>query len=275
MNILYLVNILGLFIISALPSRAHICQQGENAREISEIFKDWAFDKDSVDLSLLSKDQAHYIHPNEGSPSQILELPAIHEASVDDGLLAVGTERGFILAALKKAKYLVLADYDRYAVLYNRINIALLLMSESIADYRDLRLTSDFDAWQQRSADFATNQPTYANFLAVLREKNSFDFWVENVRLSEDRLRTYQEGISQPNHQIFFLNRDPEQPLDLTIGRGGLSAREVLSSLYFKNANYLYDVVLFNHLQMLAKNKAIIAGRTDLGALWSLSSSRL
>ena len=88
-----------------------------------------------------------FVTPNEWHPEEMRELM---RGAPDGAYISVGTERGFIGAALTpNATHLVLADYDPKVVAYNKINIALLTLAKDRKHYVSLRKTESYQEWKK------------------------------------------------------------------------------------------------------------------------------
>lgn len=95
---------------------------------------------------------AQYVIPNEIYPE---EAKPIWSQAPKGVYISVGTERGFIGASLSpEATHLLLIDLVPEIVFYNRMNVLLLKVSNSLNDYLQLRQATSFDAWI-KAADFS------------------------------------------------------------------------------------------------------------------------
>ena len=100
---------------------------------------DRLFDFHEPDVELTTKPEviadkkASFLAPNEEYPADAVR---ILDQAVSGVYLSVGTERGFIGAALaSNITHLLLADRDPRVVFFNRINIALLTVAQSREEY--------------------------------------------------------------------------------------------------------------------------------------------
>jgi len=94
-----------------------------------------------------------FLKPNEEHPEHALP---IFEQARPGVYLSVGTERGFISAAVAGATHLLLVDRNPAAAAYNRANAALLALARDREDYRRLRqatLSQVSDAAEARGWD--------------------------------------------------------------------------------------------------------------------------
>jgi hypothetical protein len=90
------------------------------------------------------------LYPNEFN---LLENTHVWKNAQDiqsKAYISVGTERSFMGASLSKAGYLVGVDFDPEIVKFNRINAALLGLSQSRMDYVLLRFSRDFAGLKRR-----------------------------------------------------------------------------------------------------------------------------
>lgn len=138
--------------------------------------------------------------------------------------LSVGSERGFISAALsERATHLLLLDYSPSVVKFNRLNIALLQMSESLQDYLYLRFEAKF-------SDIMEHPGRWKISTSLLSDMNPENWkWWERER-------------TNPAWKAFHD----------------------LSSTDFEGANYLRDEKLFKRLRDMARADKIQAELYDL-----------
>jgi hypothetical protein len=149
--------------------------------------------------------------------------------------LAVGTDRGFIHAGLANSSHLFLLDYDPKTVQFNRINIALLRLSQSREDYAYLRLTASRTEWLKRLDSVSK---TERSALAALELPENFGFWTF--------VRTIPDFV--PFHE----------------GRRGRYTSENAKEPFFVGTNYLLnDDPLFAKIQRLAKESKIETALID------------
>jgi hypothetical protein len=181
-----------------------------------------------------------FIAPNEKNPIDMLSALDGQVADSRESYIAVGSERGFISAALTKAKILILIDYSSGVVDFNRINIGLLAISKDIEDYRHLRLYAQAGEWQKRAALFLKNQAAQlpSQYVRYLLNERNWYLWDKNVRKSE----SFSKGLHK---------KDSEE---------------------FTHANYLFDESLFAHIKKLVNDGQIISERLDLNAVESVNS---
>ncbi|MBL7555649.1 MAG: hypothetical protein JNM24_07485 [Bdellovibrionaceae bacterium] len=158
--------------------------------------------------------------PNEWNPQDAQEI--FIKASLNGSFVSVGSERGFIGASLAKSKFLFLADFDPEVFLFNKINIALLAISNSIEDYRFLRLNADFELWKSRA-----QQNNSSSYSEELQKISNWRLWNEYLRVHPNR-----------NWRVFHQN----------------TALANNNSLFFDGANYLWFQDQYEHLAKLAKS---------------------
>lgn len=141
--------------------------------------------------------------------------------------LSVGTERGFMSAAMHGANSegLILVDRDPKVVVFNYYNRALLALAHSPTDYRYLRLEASFEIIQKRLKTVDSLQLSEHNKV-VLQQHDLWKWW----RLIHQ----------MPSWKTFLINPESNQEGE------------------FRGANYLYDDQLFKKISQLAKNNKII-----------------
>lgn len=179
------------------------------------------------------KPEAFYDHssPNEWNPQDA--IPILNQ-SPPGVYLSVGSERGFIGAALARSSLLLLTDYNENVVGFNRINIGLLAVSTSLEDYRYLRLRADDNEWQRRARQ-STLPSSIVGSLLRFESWETWDFWVRSVNI-----RNWRQFHEDPSRQS--STEDP-----------------------FHGANYLWNIDQYEHLAALARAGKIEAHKLDLG----------
>ena len=164
-----------------------------------------------------------YFKPNEPYPARALP---VFQAAPEGAYVSVGTERGFIGAALSpRVTHLILVDRDVGINNYNRINVLLLRMAKDIADYRRLRLQPEIDEWISRAGEAALTEVDQQ----MLREY--FGVWKSDV-------------VNNSSFRAFH-----KEPSD--------------SGSKFYGANYLWNEELFARIQTFAKEGRISVGNLD------------
>ena len=171
-----------------------------------------------------------FIAPNEKNPQQA--IPALKKTP-GGVYLSVGTERAFIGAALSNADHLMILDYDRLTLLFNRINIALLKAAPDRESYLKLRLEASAAKWLSAAETLPSGSPERV----VLSDLNSFKWWEIKVR----------KGAQFERPQSFF-ELHQEKPANGA----------------FVGANYLWDDELFSKLHQMALDNKIEAHLVDL-----------
>lgn len=168
-----------------------------------------------------------YLAPNEFNPKDA--TPILN--SLSPGVyLSVGTERGFMAAALgKNISHLLLTDRNPLVVQYNRINILLLKLFNERERYV---------AWRTRA--------------------RSYDEWTALVKGSnlstEEKLWLGKDSVWQ------FWQRNAVQHTKMTSFHTPPSGE----SLPFHRANYLFDDTLFQRLHEMANRGNLQAVRVQL-----------
>ncbi|MCM2278662.1 MAG: hypothetical protein NDJ89_11365 [Oligoflexia bacterium] len=147
--------------------------------------------------------------------------------------VAVGTERGFIAAALNpKATHLLLTDATPSVTLYNRINIALLKLAQGdLKTYRALRLKSGAEEWRTRAAR--------------LRSEGRLDPASAELLSSEAVWKNWKFSVRDSSGFEAFHRRPGREDL-------------------FFRANYLHDPKLFERISRLAREDRIQAVTMNL-----------
>lgn len=172
--------------------------------------------------------EGNYVVPNETTP---IHAKPILARAAPGAYLSIGTERGFMMAALApQMSALICYDYDPAAVLFNWVNAGLLKLAHNRLDYLELRLHSSFEEWQLR----ISNTPLRPAIHDLLTQKDMFDWWKTYVREREN----FAEFHEPP----------PEGANDYP----------------FKDANYLHDDVLFANIHRLALQDKISVVQVDL-----------
>ncbi len=179
-----------------------------------------------------------YLAPNEFNT---FHLPPLVGKAARGAYVAVGTERGFIGAALDpQATHLVLVDHEPATVLYNRINTALLALSDTgdRADYWRLRMTASRQDW----IDAAQARHLPPEMTALLSDPQTWDWWRATAR---------SEGTAEyPTNWRYFYH-DQWRPE---------AEREP-----FRRSVYWNDDTLFARIQKMAKEGNIYSVPLDLG----------
>lgn len=179
-----------------------------------------------------------FIRPNERSLSRMKWITAAAEPGV---LLAIGTERGFFSAAINNQfTELLLIDMDPRAVLFNRLNIALLRLAHDRADYLHLRFEANFSEISSRArmSDLTITETEFYWWCSQARSRDAFAdlrFWQgrENNYMQSDKaferlsvmaknnlIGSYLIDISKPQSVKTFLK---EVVGDKTISMADLS----------------------------------------------------
>ena len=171
-----------------------------------------------------------FLIPNEEYPSDAIPLFDHAPAGV---YIAVGTERGFISAALTpNITHLLLADVDYEVVRYNRLNIALLKVAKSRRDYLHLRLGARAKEWKARAYASSIIDKKEIRLLA---DATIWKWWKEKVR-DYSKFRRFHAPLPHDRSVPFV----------------------------FKSANYLYYDALFERIKDLAVKNRIDVVQLDL-----------
>lgn len=201
----------------------------------------FGFDNGTIDQHMITKSadiqpKSRFVIANEENPIKLID--ALGDGKIPaESYWAVGFDRGFIGAALTKAKHLFLMDYDLYVVKISRINVGLLAISKNMADYRRLRIEAPISEWQRRSAEYLKEHYAQlpAQYVRYLPNEENWILW--------NRCRTgFAQGLHKENSNKFV------------------------------GANYLFEPTLFEHVKMLADQGLIVAERINLGDTKSLST---
>lgn len=167
--------------------------------------------------------KAPFVAPTEFSP---LDMSPITNEAKKGLYVSVGTDRGFIGAALSNANHLLLLDHNPDSVLFNRLNIALLKISKDRGDYMNLRLHASPDEFMSRAAA-----------ASVLNAEE------KQLLLDKDVMQGFRNLLSDP--QFGQLHKQ---------------------SGTFRGANYIYGEGYYRHLKNLADQGKIEAYHADLAA---------
>lgn len=183
------------------------------------------------DFKISLEEGGLFVCPNEHQP--VDSLPQLTHVPNGGAYLAVGTERGFVGAALLRSGALYLVDISKGAYVFNVINVWLLKTSENREAYVRNRLTGTIDHWKNLGGGWS--------HLTHDEQKALFDFWDFFVRGAEYIFLSDINGF-------FFLHAHPS-----TMIRPA-----------FQNANYLYDESLFKHIKHLAEVGRIYPNLADV-----------
>lgn len=187
----------------------------------------------------------NFISPNEYFPERAIP---IYLRANRGTYVAVGTERGFIGAALSRSNRLVLIDSSPEVVRYNRINIALLELARNREDYIRLRAQASASQWRDLAQTLAPSHP----LRSLLMQGENWTWWNNNVRTP------------------------PTRAMSLNWTFDSFNGRPRANSSLFRNANYTQDDALFTRLQTLARQNRIESHLIDLrdsGAISRLSTA--
>lgn len=201
---------------------------------LSLLFISWSSAKARIlpkDNTSLPEPQKSYATPNEQNPQQ---GRAIYQMAPEGVYVSVGTERGLIgFAFAEKTSHLLLVDWDRNVVLYNRININLLKMAESPQHLLWLRTEAMHAEWKTviKDSPYLTHEEK-----RYLRRKAIFEYW--NSQRSNVYMRQF--------HQDFSQNK--------------LNAP-------FRKANYLFNQKMFVRLQEAARNGRIEVTQASIASI--------
>jgi len=201
-------------------------------RQCEQLWNHNYIKSDQLKVLPSSEHGSGFILPNEKN----LENIRSNLALVTEGLyVTVGTERGFMSAALTgdKTKALVLVDRDDKVVLYNLINKSLLALAKNREDYLKLRQTVTY-------TDLQTYIKIHGRYLSrenqqTLTHPQIWSWWIQNV---------------QQNIQWHSFHQDPQLNADKS----------------YANTNYLFDNKLFDSISELAKNNQIYVFHENLNS---------
>lgn len=114
-----------------------------------------------------------YVAPNE---KDIHKGVALWKKTTDGIYVAVGSERGFVGAALSNASSLLLIDSSSGIVEHNRLSIALLKIAIDGEDYRILKLNPELAASRLSNSNLEEDEKRFA--LNVLEKK----WWIDSAK---------------------------------------------------------------------------------------------
>jgi hypothetical protein len=199
------IFLISLFLLSAVPA----------VGQTSPFLEGLTFDEPQTELGT-------FVVPNEVNPE--LARP-IFDQLPKGAYLSVGTERGFIGAALSpNVDHLVFLDRDPKVILFDKINVELLRLATSREDYVQLRLHASPKEILHRVSEAEASTGEKFDFLSA---KANIKWWTEYARLSK----------------FHDFNVPPkESPLAA-----------------FRNSNYLFDDTLFHHIKKMADDGNIKA----------------
>lgn len=187
-----------------------------------------------------------FVVPNERHPK---DMRPILEKSPRGAYVTVGTERGFIAAALApEISHLVLADIDPAVYAYNRTNVALLRLARTREEYAYLRERAPHRRWVELAR--ARNSPD----VSVLGEAGAFREWRKHQRrnLSASRFSRARDAWHR-----FVRDRLPWLAPDAPGDESRMPE--------FEEVNYLRDDALFSKVKALADRGRIRPLVADLG----------
>ncbi len=201
------------------------------------------------------------------NPCPLLEI----FEKVDTGLyVAVGTERGFIGAAIAKASSLLLVDHDPEVRRFNKINIYLLKIADDRTHYLRLRLELTIDEWKKPDEDYPSID-------------EDFLWWKKRVR-QNDEFKDFHEGkfgfgmTSYLRHDDFFnhlSNLAKSDNIESVCAKltNTSSIRQLVSLMHPKNykisvidiSNVWWKVYMgSSHIAMLREFEKIATNETKL-----------
>lgn len=181
-----------------------------------------------------------HVSPNEWNSQDAIQI--LKQAPVGT-YLAVGSERGFMGAAVAKSSRLLLIDYDASVVTFNRLNIALLTIASSLEDYIFLRLRADHATWKSRVLSSGLDSLV----LEPLKDERNWQLLRQTSSFLDNR--SWRRFYSQ----FYEYSVEPAAP-------------------FFQGTHYMQDRELFNHLFQLAKSSMIEAHQVNLDEPVSRSS---
>lgn len=188
-----------------------------------------------------------FVVPNERHPK---DMRPILEKSPGGAYVTVGTERGFIAAALAPAiTHLVLADIDPAVYAYNRVNVALLRLARTREEYAELRESAPHRRWVE-----AARERGMTELLPILGDAGAFKEWRKHQRRNLSASRLSRAGDAW--HR-FVRDRLPW----LAPNEYGEENRRP----EFEEVNYLRDEALFAKVKALADGGRIRPLIADLG----------
>lgn len=233
-------------ILSLINKKEFDCWEGSSVRtktlgkliDEERVFEllNWILLED-VERDWYVRKRRQHVHIEASELHPCMLIP-IYEKYGGRPILAVGTERGYIDAAVSKASKLYLVDNTPDVVVCNYIIDLLLKVSESRLDYLYLRKEANCEEWvaffEKKGINVRGNARRYVPYL--------WEFWVKNVRLKERYFESIEVNNTQP---VPYLLSD--------------SASFHIDLQRFANVNYLYDEELFSWVKSLAdKNKIFI-----------------
>lgn len=188
-----------------------------------------------------------FVVPNERHPK---DMRPILEKSPSGAYVTVGTERGFIAAAIAPAiTHLVLADIDPAVYAYNRTNIALLRLARTREEYAGLRESAPHRRWIELARERGLEE-----LLPVLGDAEAFKDWRSSQRRN---LSASRRSLALDAWHRFVRARLPW----LAPGTPGEESRRP----EFEEVNYLRDEALFAKVKALADGGRIRPLVADLG----------
>lgn len=201
----------------------------------------WILQED-VERDLYVKRRRRHVHLEASELHPCILIP-VYEKHKGSALLSVGTERGFIGAALSKASQLYLVDNTPDVAVYNYIIYVLLRVSGNYLDFLYLRKKASCDEWirafENKNLNIRGDVRRYVPYL--------WEFWNKNVRLKEKSFESIE------------VNNTKEIPYLISSDSGFY-----INLQRFANANYLYDEELFSWVKYLADSDQIFIYLADV-----------
>jgi len=188
-----------------------------------------------------------YIYPNELEPQKA--RPFLIRSG--RGLyISVGTERSFLGFGQSKSSHLLMVDKDPFAVMFNRINIALLKMATSQEDYLELRRTEDIRLWKSHPNWTKLSESERRLLLGKICShcKPNFSHW--SIAMNYNYKFEALHKISSGKQQVI----------------GGYLIKS------FHRGNYLSDPIAFKKLSQAAKEGRMVAMQIDLSNRTAVST---
>lgn len=200
------------------------------------------------------------LYPELSRPMELLELIDSVKLSAQrsEGLLvSSGTERGFIHAALILANArnlnvpaftgLLIADARPENVLFSRINIALIKLSQGDRDtYVSYRFRATLERWQ-----LALSHCARSSGLGLMAPK---------CGLTPEEVALLSDGAIWSWWKTYVMDRLFQEPFYGEPGRHGAN----VSSSRFKDANYIHSDRLFKAIWQLANQGNAQGEQVDL-----------
>ena len=180
-----------------------------------------------------------------------------------------GSEKVLITASITKATHLLMLDKHPNVVLYNRIKIGLISISNNMEDLRHLILKASYQEWCKRTNEYTGIMPDIIR--EALTTKLLYDFFTKTARDKEsigmyDLLTNH--GKRSPFYRTnYHFNQPQYNRLKFMTNRGRISAELLLPALY--RGSIFHSSTVFEEIAKNIKSNGLRIAAFDIGSEWS------